>query len=148
MWVSWVVMLLLVAAPLFVLPQAENAENLSFENLGASLGPVAAGGALAGFGWCAARKGLPVPLPRLPSGDLIVFYSAAVRLVFRLFRLAGAALRSLPGDRSAYPALKECCRKTILRAQSIESSGGDWQTSGLVFLLLVCGLLLVFFFAP
>jgi formate hydrogenlyase subunit 3/multisubunit Na+/H+ antiporter MnhD subunit len=144
MWISWFAMLLLAAVPLFVLPKAGDAENAVLKKLGGALWPLAAGGALTALGWAAARKRLPLSLPRMPSGDIIVIYSAVIQWVFRV---AGTVMRSGPGDSTALRALKECYRKAILQAQSIESSAGDWQASGLMFMLLVCGFLLVFFFA-
>ncbi len=143
MWLPWIGMLVLVAASLFVLPGAKDAASLSFGGIKASLWPVTAGGALTALGWTAARRKLPFSLPRLPAGDIVVFYSAAVDF---LFRIAGSVEKAKPGVFPVARAYKGLYEKAIVPLHSVESSGAKWQTSGFLLLLLVCGFFLYFIF--
>jgi len=134
MWLAWLLMLGLVAATLFILPAAEPAKELSLELIWASLWPVAAGATLTALGWAAARRGFAFPFPVPPPGDIVGWYSEALRELARIAARIGAAA---PNGVAAVRFLAGRCRQTIVFLQSFEPHFGDWQTSGVLFLLLL-----------
>jgi hypothetical protein len=121
MWLAWLLMAAMVAAALFLLPLAEAAKALSYQAVGSSLWPLATGGMLAALIWAAACHRRASSLPVLPSGDIVVFYAAALRA---------------------------CAGIAAAGVRSAESSLETWRLSGLVFLLLVFSFLLIFLSKP
>jgi formate hydrogenlyase subunit 3/multisubunit Na+/H+ antiporter MnhD subunit len=141
MWLGWLLMIGMLAAAFFVLPQAPAEKGFAFDAVGAALGPVAAGGALAALIRAAGRKGLAPSLPALPAGDILVGYAAAARAGRHLAAAARSAL-SIP---VSSPRMRGAIREQGLRlVRSVESALESWRVAGLLYLLLVLSFLLPF----
>jgi formate hydrogenlyase subunit 3/multisubunit Na+/H+ antiporter MnhD subunit len=142
MWRAWLLLIGVLAAALFVLPQAQAARGLAFDAVGAALGPVAVGGALAALIRAAARKGLAPRLPALPAGDILVGYAAAARTGRRIAAaVCDAGSIPIPAAR-VHGVIRE---QTMRMVRSVESSLESWRVAGFLYLLLVLSLLLPFF---
>jgi formate hydrogenlyase subunit 3/multisubunit Na+/H+ antiporter MnhD subunit len=141
MWLAWLLMVGMVSSTLLLLPSAQPARVLSFDAMGAASWPIAAGGALAALIWVGARSGVAPSLPVLPSGDMVVLYTAAVSACQRL----AAAARAVFFIRIPELRARDASRaQRIELVRTIEFFIGRWPISGLLFLFLIFSFLLHF----
>jgi formate hydrogenlyase subunit 3/multisubunit Na+/H+ antiporter MnhD subunit len=141
MWIAWLMMLAPAALLLWVFPAAEAP---SVAAVGEAAWPVAAGGVLTALVWAAGRHNRRFSVPQVPSGDMVVAYAALSRLAARA---AAAVGKRLSGGVPWVRVPEELRRQSSAFAAAAESALGNWQVSGLLFLIAIVGILLQALFA-
>jgi uncharacterized membrane protein len=140
MWLSWTFTILLTATVVWFLPVAQKAvsKTLQLPLLWQALWPVAAGILVSGSVWLKVIRKKWRSTLSIPQGDLLYGFSALFRLFLhfcsmpskRIQQSMSAILKGLPNRRPGLQAI----RKLVLR---IENRLTDWQTAGLIFVILI-----------
>ena len=140
MSLSWILTILLTATIVWLLPAAQKAVSkaLQLPSLWQALWPVAAGILVSGSVWLKVIRKKWRLRPSIPQGDLLYGFSALFRLLLhfcsvpskQIQQTMSAILKRLPNQRPGLQAI----RKLAFR---IENHLTDWQTAGLIFVILI-----------
>jgi hypothetical protein len=139
MWLSWSLTVLLAALVIWLLPASRKAVLVALQpiSLWQAFWPVAVGISLSGIVWFKGTGKKWLPVPGIPQGDLLFAFRYLYHLVFKFSSLLAQRIRqSLP---SGLKFLEH--RRPQLQAMRklpawLEKRLLDWQTAGLIFVLL------------
>lgn len=138
MWLSWAVLILLSSIVVWFLPETHmpTSKALQVTYIWQALWPLAAGILISAVVWIGSiRKKWHCPI-RIPEGDLISI-APAVKNIANKAASAGRLHVNLPGrpGRFLYPnADWRLIQKSV---RTIESRLVNWQTAGLLFIILI-----------
>jgi multicomponent Na+:H+ antiporter subunit D len=143
MWLSWTFTVLLTAATVWLLPMAQEAAAMVLQptSLWQALWPLGAGILISGSVWLMAVRKHRRPFPRVPEGDIIYIikylYNIALHYgsipLKRIRQYRPPVLKGLQFKRTRLAGI----HKITVR---IENRLVNWQTAGLLLVLLIGGL--------
>jgi hypothetical protein len=140
MRLSWIFTILLTATAVWLLPAAQKAvsKTLQLPSLWQALWPVAAGILISGSVWLRVLQKKWRSTPSIPQGDLLYGFSSLFRQFLhfssmplkRIRQTMSAILKGLSNQRSGLQASRSF-------PLWLEKRLTDWQTAGLIFVILI-----------
>ncbi len=140
MWLSWTVTVLLSASTVWLLPMARKAAAMALQptSLWQALWPVGVGILISGSVWLMAARKKRRPVPSIPEGDILYIFKYLYHTTLhygsnQLKRIQRYRPPVLKGFQLKRPRLAGIYKITV----RIENRLVNWQTAGLLFVLLI-----------